>query len=108
MIRTTLCLSLVCVLSGCMNLYAGITQYAVKPFYDTASQSVICCEAKVTSGKNAGSVVAHITKAGDTVTVDLTEQGVDASSSISAAGATVSDVAGAVSNAAVSAVKILH
>lgn len=87
-------------LSGCVNLYAGIARYTVEPFYDPDLKAVICCRAQVTSGKNAGSVIAHITKTGDSFTVDLTEQGVNSAASISAATGAVSDVAKAVSDTA--------
>lgn len=88
-------------LSGC---YAGIVKYNVRPFM--LNGALVCCEANVISGKNVGSVVAHVTKTGDNFTLDLTEDNVNSSASISAATAAVSDVAKAVSNTAITVGKL--
>lgn len=93
-------------LGGCVNLYAGISQAEVKPFYDADLKQMVCCHAKFTSGKNAGSVVAHIVKNGDDFTVDLNEQQIDGSAGITAANVGISKVAQAVSDTAITVEKI--
>ena len=100
MIRV-LAIAFVCMLSGC---YAGIVRYNVRTF--KSGDVWICCEAEVISGKNVGSVVAHVTKTGDNFTFDLTEDAVNSSASISAATAAVSDVSKAVSDTAITVGKI--
>jgi hypothetical protein len=106
MIRAAVLLACVA-LSGCVNLYAGIAQYSVKPFTEPATGKVICCEAIVTSGKNAGSVVAHVTKSGDNFTFDLTEDAVNSSASITSANALGSSIAKAVSDTAISVAPLI-
>lgn len=93
-------------ITSCVNLYAGIAQYNVKTFYSEDTKKMECCTVQVTSGKNAGSIVAHITKDGNNFTVDLNEQAVNSSSSISAANSAVSDVSKAVSDTAVTVGKL--
>jgi hypothetical protein len=97
MMRALAALYMLAALSGCM---AGISKYTVEPFYDAQIQQTVCCRAQVTSGKNVGTVTAHIVKDGDKFTVDLKETGVNASDSITAAAAPVSDVAKAISDTA--------
>jgi hypothetical protein len=100
-------LAFICILfalSGCANLYAGIARYTVRPF--KSGNEWVCCEAQVTSGKNAGSVAVHVTKTGENFTFDLTEDAVNSSASISAATAAVSDVSKAVSDTAITVGKI--
>ena len=92
--------------TSCVNLYAGIAQYDVKTFYSQDTKKMECCEVKVTSGKNVGSIVAHIIKDNNNFTVDLNEQTVNSSASISAATAVVSDVSKAVSDTAVTVGKL--
>ena len=98
--KNLLLIAALSMLSGCVNLYAGITQYSVKPFRDPGTGVLICCEARVVSGKNAGSVIAHVVKQGDNFTVDLTEQQINGSQSITAATGAVTGVATAVSDTA--------
>ena len=90
-------------LSGCM---AGISKYTVEPFYDADAKAMVCCRASVTSGKNIGTVTAHIIKDGNNFTVDLQESAIDSSSSIKAAAAPVSDISNAVSNTAITVGKL--
>lgn len=94
-------------LVGCVNLYAGIARYDIKPFYDPSSNRVLCCEATITSGKNVGQVTAHVTKAGDNYAFDIVESDVNASTSIAASGQVASSVAAAVTGAAVTAAKLV-
>ncbi len=103
MIHAVLCVALL-TLAGC----AGIATYNVRPFYDATSKQVICCEAAITNGKDIAGVTVHVTKSGDDYTIDFAETGVIATAPLTAAGATASAIAGAISNTAVSAAKILH
>ncbi len=97
---------IVVLLSGCVNLYAGIARYDVRPFYDPIAKQEVCCAATVTSGKNVRSMVAHVVRSSDnSVTVDFTETGVDSAKSIAAASVAASDVSAAVTSAAVTAAK---
>jgi|ERR1700758_30695 len=93
-------------MTGCVNLYAGITQYQVKTFYDQKTKQMVCCEANVISGKDAKSVVAHVTKVGNDFTVDLTEQDVNSATSLTAATSSVTGVAKAVSDTAITVQKL--
>ena len=71
---------LICVvaLAGCTSLQnAGTAEYSVKPFLDGAGNAV-CCEVLVRNGKEIANLEAHITKQGDSYSVDLKEQGVAA------------------------------
>jgi hypothetical protein len=94
-------------IAGCVNLYAGIARYDIKPFYDAQSNRILCCEATVTSGKNVGQITAHVTKVGDNYTFDIVESDVNASTSIAASGQVASSVAAAVTGAAVTAAKLV-
>jgi len=94
---SALALLMVTPLAGCVNLYAGIARYDVKPFYDPVAKVEVCCEATVTSGKNVKSMVAHIARSTDgSMVVDFTEDGVVSSKSITAATVGVSSVSSAV------------
>lgn len=94
----------VVLLAGCVNLYAGIARYDVRPFYDPVAKQEVCCAATVTSGKNVKSMVAHVVRSSDnSITVDFTETGVDSSKSITAAVTGAASVAGSVSSAVTSA-----
>ena len=68
------------VLTGCASLQnAGTAEYSVKPFViDAKAGTVACCEVMVRNGKEIASVKAHVQKQGDSYTVDLEEQGVQA------------------------------
>jgi hypothetical protein len=90
------------ILVGCT---AGVTRYTVKPVYSNETKSMICCQAEVVSGKNVGSVTAHIVKNGELFTVDLQESAVVSSDSIKAAATPVTDVAKAVSDTAITVQK---
>ncbi len=96
-------LALASLLSGC----AGIATYSVRPFYDTTSQKVICCEAIITNGKDIATVNVDITRTNDTYTIHFQESGVGATAPVTAQGAVVSNVATAISNTAVSAAKFI-
>lgn len=97
-------ITLTCLLlCGC----AGVASYSIKPFYDPISQRVICCEANVTNGKDIASITVDVSKTGDNYALHLHERGVNASSPIEEQSKTVSSVAGAVSNVAETAAKLI-
>lgn len=88
---------------------AGISTYDVHPYYDAVTGQEVCCAAVITSGRDVASATVDVTKYADgTVTVHYAESGVSATLPIAANAVTASAVAGAVSNAAISAAKILH
>lgn len=92
-------------LSGC----AGTAHYAVRPFYDAGAQRMVCCRAEAFSGKDVSAVTFDLSmQPGGSITVHFTEQGVGATAPITAQSQTVGAVAGAISNTAISAAKILH
>lgn len=91
--------------AGC----AGISTYDVHPYYDAATGQEVCCAAVITSGRDVASATVDVTKYADgTVTVHFAENGVNATAPIAANAVTASAVAGAISNTAISAAKILH
>ena len=88
---------------------AGISTYDIHPYYEAATGQEICCAVLITSGRDVGSATVDVTKAADgSGSWHYTETGVNATSPIAANAVTASAVAGAVSNVAVSAAKILH
>ena len=93
-------------LTGCSTLYAGVAEYTVRPFKDIDTGKMVCCEAKIISGKNIGTVAVHVVRTGDQFTVDVTENAVDSSTSIKAANVAVSDVAKAVTETAITVQKL--
>lgn len=103
MIRAALVLCLLAALSGC----AGISTYSIKPFFDQDLQKMVCCAVLITSGKDISSVTVDAVKTGDDYTIHIHESGVGATAPVTAQGAVVSNVANAVSNAAISAAKLI-
>lgn len=104
MIRPALALVGSFTLSAC----AGTAHYTVAPFYDLATQKLICCRAEAFSGKDVAAVSFDLVmQPGGAITVHFTEQGVGATSPITAQGQVTTAVAGAISNTAISAAKIL-
>ncbi len=87
---------------------AGISTYDIHPFYDSASQQEVCCAAVITSGKDISAVTVDVTKTADGYAVHFQETGAGATAPIAANAVTASAVAGAISNTAISAAKILH
>jgi len=88
---------------------AGISTYDIHPYYEPATGQEVCCAAVITSGRDVASATVDVTKAADgALTVHYTETGVNATSPIAANAVTASAVAGAISNTAISAAKILH
>jgi len=103
--KSIIALSSLVLLTGCVNLYAGISQYEIKPFKDETGTE-ICCMVNVISGKNEGAVTAHIQKNGDTFVIDLKESQINSAASITAATSSVSDVAKAVDDTAITVQQI--
>lgn len=103
MIRRTLACAAVA-LSGC----AGQAAYSVRPFYSPDLHKMICCEASVSSSRDIASVTVDAIKTGDDYQIHFSESGVSATAPITAQSQTVGAVAGAISNTAISAAKILH
>lgn len=97
-----LCALALATLAGCASLTdAGIARYTVEPYFDTVQQAWVCCRATVVSGKNVQAVHVKATKAADgSYSVELVEQGIDASSGQQISSQAASNVAGAVSKAA--------
>jgi hypothetical protein len=101
MIRAALALCLL--LCGC----AGTASYAVRPFYEPNTKQMVCCEAIAINSKDVGALSFDLsTQPGGAVTVHFTENGVGATAPMTAQGAVVSNVAGAVSNAAAAIIKV--
>lgn len=89
-------------LSGCI----GVARYAVKPYYEPNTKTVICCEAIAENGKDIASLTFDLSEAPDkTITVHFSESGVSATAPIAANAVTASAVSTAISNVAVTAAK---
>ncbi|MBV2180874.1 MAG: hypothetical protein KUL86_06515 [Castellaniella sp.] len=90
-------------LSGC----AGTSSYTVRPYTDSVTGQMTCCEAIVKSSRDVGAVSVHATRQSDgSLTLDFREQDVSASKPITAQSADVGAVAGAVSNTAAAVIKL--
>jgi hypothetical protein len=94
-------------LAGCANLYAGISRYDIAPLQDATGKVIGCCHLTVTSGKEYAAVNAKFVKTGDDYSIALDEQNIEAFKGQAVVASAASDVAGAISNAAISAAKIL-
>lgn len=76
--KLLLVLALTASASGCQSLqYAGTADYEVRPFLGSDGKNN-CCEVVIHNGKEIANLEAHVTKVGDSYTVDLKEQGVAA------------------------------
>lgn len=106
MIRALLCLALVG-LSGCVNLYAGISRYEISPLQDSSGKVIGCCTLRVTSGKEYAAINAKFIKTGDDYSVVLDEQQIAAFKGQAVIASAASDVAGAISNTAIAAAKLI-
>lgn len=101
--------ALACVAGLGLSACAGTAHYTVAPFYDPGAQRMVCCRAEAFSGKDVSAVTFDLSmQPGGSITVHFTEQGVGATAPIIAQSQTVGAVAGAISNTAISAAKILH
>lgn len=91
-------------LAGC----AGQATYRIRPYTDPVNGTMVCCEVRVASSRDVQAVHVHATKdAAGNLTLDVTETGISASAPIQAQNGAVSAVAGAVSNSAAVAVKLI-
>lgn len=104
MIRAALIL-LAASLSGC----AGVASYTVEPFMDSTTGNLVCCRAIVLDAQDKASVTVTVQNGpGGTFNLSFSETSVSATAPIAANAVTASAVAGAISNTAISAAKILH
>lgn len=95
---------LCCALAGCG--LPGISTYDIHPYYEQATGQEVCCAVRVTSGRDVQNATIDVTKSPDgTITAHYTESGVGATAPIAANASAVSSVAGAVSQAAITAAK---
>ncbi|HDR9497022.1 TPA: hypothetical protein QDC06_000207 [Burkholderia cepacia] len=101
MIRLALAIPVFGLLSAC----AGQATYDIRPFYDKASEQVLCCAATIANSKDIASVTVHVQKSADGYTLDFSEVGVGATAPMTAQNAAISSVAAAASNVAISASK---
>lgn len=97
-------IALLCLgLSAC----AGTSHYTVEPFYEPTTQKLVCCRAEAFSGKDVNALTFDLSmQPNNTVTVHFSESGVGATAPLTAQGAVISNVAGAVSSAAAAAIKL--
>lgn len=102
MIRALFCLAPLA-LGACV----GQAQYQVRPFYSPDLHKMVCCEAIVSSSRDIAAVSVDAVKTGDDYRIHFEESGVSASAPVTAQSQTVGAVAGAISNTAISAAKIL-
>ncbi|CAN0620548.1 conserved protein of unknown function [Burkholderia multivorans] len=96
-------------LAGCDSLrYAGIARYEISPLVDAAGSPAGCCVLRVWNGKQMATVDAGFTRAPDgSYSISLRETDVQAFAGQATAAAAASDVVGAATSAAVTALKIL-
>ena len=104
MIRAALACAAGMALAGC----AGQATYSVRPFYSEDLRAMVCCEASVSSSRDIATVTVDAVKTGNDYQIHFSETGVSATAPITAQSQTVGAVAGAISNTAISAAKILH
>ncbi|MDB6082230.1 MAG: putative lipoprotein [Gammaproteobacteria bacterium] len=106
MIRALLCLSVLS-LAGCVNLYAGISRYEISPLQDANGKITGCCTLRVTSGKEYAAINAKFIKTGEDYSIVLDEQQIEAFKGQAVIASAASDVAGAISNTAIAAAKLI-
>ncbi|VWC79334.1 MULTISPECIES: hypothetical protein [Burkholderia] len=96
-------------LAGCDSLrYAGIARYEVSPLVDAGGTPTGCCVLRVLNGKQMATVEATFTHQSDSsYTISLRETDVEAFAGQATAASAASDVVGAATAAAVTALKTL-
>lgn len=96
-------------LAGCDSLrYAGIARYEVSPTVDAAGVPVSCCVLRVWNGKQMATVEATFTHQSDnSYSISLRETDVEAFAGQATAASAASDVVGAATSAAVTALKTI-
>ncbi|NTZ82185.1 hypothetical protein FCJ61_03910 [Burkholderia metallica] len=94
---------------GCDSLrYAGIARYEVSPLVNEAGNPAGCCVLRVWNGKQMATVEATFTHQSDnSYSISLRETDVEAFAGQATAAAAASDVVGAATAAAVTALKTL-
>ncbi|KGC00077.1 putative lipoprotein [Burkholderia cepacia] len=109
MIRVVIALSTCLALTGCDSLrYAGIARYEVSPLVDAAGAPSGCCVLRVWNGKQMATVEATFAHQSDnSYSISLRETDVEAFAGQATAAAAASDVVGAATSAAVTALKSL-
>ena len=107
MIRAVLVLLVAVTLSGCVNLYAGISRYEISPLQDANGKISGCCVLRVTSGKEYAAINAKFIKTGDDYSIVLDEQQIAAFKGQAVVASAASDVAGAISSTAIVAAKLI-
>ncbi|HDR9760981.1 TPA: hypothetical protein ACK3Q6_001583 [Burkholderia cepacia] len=107
--RAALVLAACLALGGCDSLrYAGIARYEVSPFVNEAGDPVGCCVLRVWNGKQMATVEATFMHQSDnSYSISLRETDVEAFAGQATAAAAASDVVGAATSAAVTAIKTL-
>ncbi|POM15731.1 Uncharacterised protein [Burkholderia cepacia] len=96
-------------LAGCDSLrYAGIARYEVSPLVDAGGAPAGCCLLRVWNGKQMATVEATFTHQSDnSYSISLREADVQAFVGQATAASAASDVVGAATAAAVTALKTL-
>ncbi|VWB75801.1 hypothetical protein BLA6993_03580 [Burkholderia lata] len=96
-------------LTGCDSLrYAGIARYEVSPLVDAIGAPAGCCVLRVWNGKQIATVEATFTHQSDnSYSISLRETDVEAFAGQATAASAASDVVGAATSAAVTALKTL-
>ncbi|KAA1013057.1 hypothetical protein FVF58_09715 [Paraburkholderia panacisoli] len=98
-----LALALLFSLGGC----AGSATFSVRPFLDPDTGKMECCQFSAMDWRDIGSLNIDANKAADgSIVVHYSATAIGATAPTQAQGAVISNVAGAVSNAAAAAIKL--
>jgi hypothetical protein len=104
MIRAFLCVCCLVMLSGC----AGSATFSVKPFREPVNGEMVCCEFDAMDWRDIGALSIDASKSADgSLVVHFNESAVGATAPTAAQSAAITGIAGAVSNAAAAAIKIV-
>lgn len=107
--RAAVLLAACLALTGCDSLrYAGVARYEVSPLVNSAGMQAGCCVLRVWNGKQMATVEATFTHQSDnSYSISLRETDVEAFAGQATAASAASDVVGAATSAAVTALKTL-
>lgn len=90
-------------LGGC----AGSATFSVRPFHDDATGKLECCEFRAMDWRDIGALTIDASKSADgAIVVHYSASAIGATAPLTAQSQSVSAVAGAVSSAAASAIKL--
>ena len=90
----------------CLTGCAGSATFSVRPYHDPETGKVECCEFSAMDWRDIGSLNIDASKAADgSIVVHYSATAIGATAPTAAQGAVISNVATAVSNAAVTAAK---